>query len=174
MAMLSQVRRHGPVRSGVVVLAVGAAAVLAACSSSTNGGANGGANGGTSAPGTPSPSVHSESATANQATCKHVNALRVSLADLSSLQLNASSAAKIRSDLTSIQTQLAALKAQDGGHALSSQVNQLSTSLDKVKKAGGNLSTPPTASQVTAIVNALSGLKAQSKAAAPAMRTACP
>ena|SRR5437773_4294344 len=169
MATQSQVRWHGPVQSAIAVLAVSAAAVLAACSSS----GNGGANGGTSAPATPSPSSHSQSAVASQATCKHVNKLRASLEDLTHLQLNASSAGKIRTDLTSIQAQLAALKTQ-GGHALTSQVNQLSTSLGKVKKAAGNVSTPPTASQVTAIVTALSGLKTQSRAAASAMRTACP
>jgi hypothetical protein len=111
---------------------------------------------------------------ANKSTCKHVDSLRTSLQDLSHLQLNPSSASKLRTDLTNIEKQLAALKSQGGNSALSGQVKQLSTSVDKVKKAANALSTPPTRAQATAVVTSLTELKAQSKAALPAMDAACP
>jgi hypothetical protein len=111
---------------------------------------------------------------ANKSTCKHVDSLRTSLQDLNHLQLNPSSASKLRTDLTNIEKQLAALKSQGGNSALSGQVKQLSTSVDKVKKAANALSTPPTKAQATAVVTSLTELKAQSKAALPAMNAACP
>jgi hypothetical protein len=109
----------------------------------------------------------------SQSTCKHVDSLRTSLESLTHMQLNASSAAKVRTDLTNIETQLAALKGQ-GGSAFSSQISQLSASLDKVKGAANSMSNPPTPSQVTAVVTALSQLKTQSKSALAAMNAACP
>ena len=152
------------------ILAAGCAAGLAACSS----GASTSSSTHTAAPRTtsqsPSP-AHTGSAT--QATCKHVNSLRGSLESLTHLQLNASSAGQIRTNLTNIQTQLSELKGQVGG-GFSHQVNELSNSLDKVKKAAGNLSTPPTASQISSVVTALSGLRAQSKTTVAQMNAACP
>jgi hypothetical protein len=110
---------------------------------------------------------------ASQTTCKHVDALRTSLQSLTHMQLNSSSAAKIRTDLTNIQTQLAALKGQGSG-AFSSQINQLSASVSKVKKAASSMSNPPTSSQVTAVVTALAELKAKSQTARAAMNKECP
>jgi len=111
---------------------------------------------------------------ANKTTCKHVNSLRTSLQDLNHLNMSASSASKIRADLTNIQAQLAALKGHAGSSALSTQLNQLSTSVDTVKKAANSLSTPPTTAQITAVVTALKQLKAQSRTALAAMNAACP
>jgi len=110
---------------------------------------------------------------ATQATCKHVNSLRTSLESLTHQQLNASSAAKIRTDLTNIQTQLAALKGQGSSH-FSNEINKVSASVDKVRNAASALSNPPTTSQVTAVVTALSQLKTQSKSAIAAMNKECP
>jgi len=103
-----------------------------------------------------------------------VNALRTSLQDLNQLNLGVTSADKIRTDLASIQTHLAALKHNGTNSALSSQLNPLSTSVDNVKKAANGLSTPPTTGQISAIVTALTQLKPQSKTALAAMNAACP
>ena len=46
--------------------------------------------------------------------------------------------------------------------------------MSEVKKAANNVSTPPSAAQVSKIVTALSGLKTQSKAVVAEMNTACP
>ncbi|HEX5188422.1 MAG TPA: hypothetical protein VFW16_02710 [Streptosporangiaceae bacterium] len=163
-------RSGGPAKMTAAILAVGCAAGLAACSSGTSTSSSTH----TAAPRTTSQSpgpAHTGSAT--QATCKHVNSLRGSLESLTHLQLNASSAGQIRTNLTNIQTQLSELKGQGGG-GFSHQVNELSNSLDKVKKAAGNLSTPPTASQISSVVTALSGLRAQSKTTVAQMNAACP
>ena len=147
-----------------VAVIAGVMAIAAACSSGAST-----SSGGT----TTSPPAHSGSPTANQSTCKHVNSVRISLENLTHLQLNASSAGKIRTDLTNIKTQLAMLKGR-GDSALSSSVNQLSGSLKQVEKAAQGLSSPPSAAQITAVISALSALKAQSGATIAAMRAACP
>ncbi len=170
----SQVRPHksaGPAKMTAAIMVAGAAVGLAACSSGTSTSSSSH----TPAPRTTSPSAspHSGSATANQGACKHVNSLRASLETLTHLQLNASSAGQIRTNLNNIQTQLTSLKGKASG-ALSHQVNQLSTSVNQVKKAANNLSTPPSASQITAVVSALSGLQAQSKTTVAEMNAACP
>jgi len=120
------------------------------------------------------PAASPGATTANKSTCKHVNALRTSLQDLNQLNLGVSSADKIRADLASIQTHLAAIKHNGASSALSSQLNQLSTSVDNVRKAANGLSTPPTTGQISAIVAALTQLKSQSKTALAAMNAACP
>src|SRR5258706_2036012 len=180
----------GPVKTAAAVLIAGATVVLAACSSGTGSSAGGTAAPGTTSAarsssthsGSPmassaspksssvspaasagSPKGGSGSPMANKSTCKHVDSLRTSLQDLNHLQLNPSSASKLRTDLTNIEKQLAALKSQGGNSALSGQVKQLSTSVAKVKKAANALSTPPTRAQATAVVTSLTELKAQSR-----------
>lgn len=169
LSMRSRSARTTAVRFGAAILVAGGVALVGACSSGTSGG--------TSTPATTSPATHSASpsttVSVSAATCKHVSSLRTSLENLTHLQLNASASTQIRKDLTNIQTQLAAIKASGSG-ALSTQVSSLSNSLSAVEKAAKNLSSPPTASQVTAIVNALSGLKGNSQATVAAMRSACP
>jgi TolA-binding protein len=174
----SQVRPVRPGRSArpatmtAAVLVAGCAVGLAACSSGTSTGSSSH----TAAPRTTSPSAspaHSGSAVASSKTCKHVSSLRASLESLTHLQLNAGSAGQIRTNLTKIQTQLTALKGQAGG-SLSLQVSQLSHSLNQVKTAASNLSSPPSASQVSKVVTALSNLKTQSKGTVAEMNAACP
>ncbi len=174
----SQVRPHkpaGPAKMTAAILVAGAAVGLAACSSgtSTSSSSHTAAPRTTSAAASPSASPHSGSATVSPAACKHVNSLRGSLETLTHLQLNASSAGQIRTNLTNIQTQLTNLKGEASGQ-LSHQVSQLSNSVDQVNKAAKNLSTPPSASQITAVVSALSGLRTQSKTAIAQMSAACP
>lgn len=109
----------------------------------------------------------------NQATCKHVDSLRASLTSLMHTPLNASSAAKIKTELTNVEAQIAALKGK-GGSAFSNQMNQLSASVDKVKKAAGAMHHPPTVSEVTAVVKSLAELKTHAKSAEAEMNKACP
>jgi len=112
---------------------------------------------------------------ANKATCKHVHELRTSLQNLNHLNLTVGSASKIKTELTNIQTHLAAIKSHGGGNsALTAQVNQLSASVDAVRAAAHGLSTPPTTAQITTITTALYQLKTQSKPAIAAMKAACP
>jgi hypothetical protein len=192
------VRTAAPVKTTAAVLIAGAAVTLAACSSGTSSSAKKAAAPHTTAsptkhsgshktgshissPGThaastghaASPGTAASPARASKSECKHVASLRTSLQDLNHLTLNASSASKIRTDLTNIQTQLAALKGH-GGSAMSSELTALSASVDKVRTAAHGLSTPPTAAQVKAITTALSQLKTQSKSALAAMNAACP
>ena len=166
--MVTQSQTAKPVRMAAVTVIAGVMAIAAACSSGTSTSSSSR----TPAPRTAS-AAHSGSQAANQSTCKHVGSVRTSLGNLTHLQLSASSAGKIRTDLTNIQTQLAMLKGQ-GGSALSSTVNQLSGSLKQVETAAQGLSSPPSAAQITAVISALSALKAQSGATIAAMRAACP
>lgn len=73
----------------------------------------------------------------------HINSLRNSLTNLTTIKVSSSSAGQLTSDLTNIQTQLAALKGQALG-AFSMQADQLSASLDKIKKDAAELSSDPT------------------------------
>ncbi|MGN6794013.1 MAG: hypothetical protein ACTHJW_16620 [Streptosporangiaceae bacterium] len=165
-------RSAGPAKMTAAILVAGCAVSLAACSSGTSTSSSTH----TASPRTASPAAtpaQSGTATANQATCKHVNSLRGSLESLTHMQLSINSAGQIRTNLTNIDTQLTELKDHASG-ALSHQVNQLSSSVNEVKKAANNLSTPPSAAQVNKIVTALSGLKAQSRSAVAEMKAACP
>ena len=161
-------RSAGPAKITAAVLAGCCAVGLAACSS----GYGSGSSTHNAQPPATSP-AHTGPAMASQATCKHVNSLRGSLESLTHLPLNASSAGQLRSNLSNVQTQLTELKGH-GGAALSHQVNQLSSSLSDVKKAAANLGTPPSGAQVSNVVTALSGLKAQSRSAVAEMNTVCP
>jgi len=87
--------------------------------------------------------------------------------------LNAGASKQIRTDLTNIQTQLTALRAAGGG-SVSGQVDTLSKSLSQVEKAAKNLSANPSASQITAVVTALSALKSNSAATATQLKAMCP
>ena len=110
---------------------------------------------------------------ATSSTCKHVHSLRTSLESLTHTTLNASTAAKVRTDLTNIQTQLAALKGK-GGSAFATEMNNLSAAVTTVKKAASSMSNPPTAAQVNAVVTALAALKTHAKTALTAMEKECP
>lgn len=165
-------RSAGPAKMTAAILVAGCAMGLAACSSapSTSSSKHTAAPRTTSPATTPAPTG---TGTASQAACKHVNSLRGSLESLSHMQLSVGSEGQIRTNVANIETQLHALKGHTTG-ALSNQVNQLSTSVNEVKKAASNLSTPPTSSQATKVVTALSGLQAQSKSAVAEMKAACP
>ncbi|MGI9009254.1 MAG: hypothetical protein ACR2FU_24210 [Streptosporangiaceae bacterium] len=170
LSMRSRSARRGPVRLGAAILVTGGVALVGACSSAS------GNAGGTSTPAS-TPMTHSASpstsVSASAATCQHVSSLKTSLDSLTHLQLNASAASQIRKDLTNIQTQLTAIRASGNG-ALSTQVSALSSSLGQVQNAAKNLSSPPSASQVTSIISALSALKNNSKATLDSMKSACP
>ncbi len=161
-----------PVRLRAAIVIAGGAAFLAACSSGTGSGSSG-----TPAPPTTAPASSSATptttVTASAATCQHVKSLTTSLNSLTHLQLNASASKQIRTDLTNIQTQLTALKASGGG-SVSGQVDTLSKSLNQVEKAAQGLSANPSASQIQAIVTALSGLKSNSAATAAQLKAMCP
>lgn len=159
-----------PVRLRSAILIVGSAALLAACTSGTS---SGGSTG-TATPSTTSAAASpSMTATASAATCKHVASLNSSLENLTHLQLSANASAQIRKDVTNIQTQLAALKAEAGG-AFSTQVSQLSAAVNRVLTAAQGMTANPSAAQIQAITSALAGLKAQSKATVAQLKAICP
>jgi hypothetical protein len=178
-------------------LIAGAAVILAACSSGTS------SAGKTAAPHTTGPSVSpgmhtgshmaktgSPKATAgtgtattspatspaSKTTCKHVSSLRTSLQHLGNAKTGASSASAIRADLTKIQTHVAAIKSEGGGgnSLLSTQINNLSASMDRVRSAAHGMATPPTGAQTKTVVMALTELKAQSRTTLAAMNAVCP
>jgi hypothetical protein len=167
--MITQPQTAKPVRMAAVAVIAGVMAVAAACSSGTSPSSSGGTPSRTS-----SPPPHTGSPTANTSACKHVDSVRKSLQDLTHLQLSASAATKIRTDLSNIQAQLAVLKSEGVGPPLSNSLNQLSASLKQVEKAAKGLSAPPSASEITAVVSALSALRTQSGSTIAAMRSACP
>jgi hypothetical protein len=105
------------------------------------------------------------------ATCQHARRLQASLASLTHVKLNASSAGVITSDLKTIQAQVAALKSAPGFQA---HAQQLSASLNQVKKAAHGLGTSPSPGQVGTIVTALSGLRAQAGSTMSQLHKLCP
>ena len=167
--MVTHSQTARPVRMAAVAVIAAVMAIAAACSSGPSTSGSGG-----TASRTASPPPHTGSPTANTTECKHIDSVRKSLQDLTHLQLSASSATKIRTDLSNIQAQLAMLKSEGVGPPLSNSLNQLSASLKQVEKAAKGLSAPPSASEITAVVSALSALKTQSASTIAAMRAACP
>ncbi len=155
-------RSAWPGRMTAATLVAGCAVGMSACSSGY------GTSGSThsAAPRTTGP-------TANAATCKHVNSLHASLEDITHVQLNASAEKQIRTDVSNIKTQLAALKGSASGN-MSTQINQLSAAADKVTKAGGNFTKNPSAAQVQAVVSALGGLKTTAKSTVADLQARCP
>ncbi|HUJ06598.1 MAG TPA: hypothetical protein VLX31_10870 [Streptosporangiaceae bacterium] len=147
----------------VAALAFGSAALIAACSSASTS-SSPSATPTSSMPAATSPSV-------SAAACKHVDSLRGSLTSLTHVQLNASSASQIRTDVTNINTQLTALKDEPG---FSAQASQLRSSVDQVTNAAKKMSSPPTSAQVQAVITALSQLKAKSSGMIAGMKAACP
>jgi hypothetical protein len=97
---------------------------------------------------TTSPVSHSptpsSSSSAPAAACVHINSLRTSLTSLTHIKVSPSSASQLTSDLTNIETQLAALKGMSLG-AFSTEANQLTAAVNKIKKDAAQLSTNPTA-----------------------------
>jgi hypothetical protein len=175
-------------------LALGGVGLIAACSSGTTASSTGTAKPATTAPSTPavtspsSPSTASPTttgpttpvsptstptatATLSAAACQHVKSLRGSLASLTSVPLNSSSASTITKDLGNIETQLKALK---GEPALGSAVSQLSSSLNQVKRAAAGLGTSPTAAQAQHVVKSLAVLKGKAANASAKLSAACP
>ncbi len=147
----------------VAALAFASATLIAACSSASTSSSPSAAPT-SSAPTSMSPSV-------SAAACKHVDSLRGSLTSLTHVQLNASSATQIRTDVTNINTQLSALKSDP---AISAQTSQLKASVDQVTKAAQKLSSSPTSAQVQGVITALSQLKAKSSGMIAGMKAACP
>ena len=147
----------------------GGVMVVAACSSSGSTAASTHsvkANPAAHVSGSPMPAP---SATVN---CKNIDSLRTSLVSLSHTSVSPSSATTIAADLTNIEKQLAALKSQPGG-AFSSQANQLSASLDQIKKAAANLSTHPIAG-ARQLTTALTALKSKAQPTVNEMNKLCP
>lgn len=128
----------------VAAVACGGAALIAGCSStSTSAAAN---HPSPAKKQSPMADTHSPDAmpTESKAVCVHINSLRTSLTDVTHVKFSATSATKLSSDLSNIQTQLNALKGKNLG-AFSAQASQLSASLDKIKKDAAQMSTNPTA-----------------------------
>jgi len=184
MVKQSQAKPVIPVRIGAVAMTAAVMTIVAACSSGTGTASSSGSavprtTSASAQSGSPmsnqSPPTHSGSGSpvANKSTCKHVNSARTSLESLAHLQLNGSSAGKIRTNLTNVQKQLTALKGKTSG-ALASQIDALSASFKQVEKAALGLHSSPSAAQITTIVSALHAVKAQSKATIAAMHAACP
>lgn len=169
MNIQSQVPQAGSVRIAAATLAAAGAILLAACSSGTSGSGSA-----TPAPPTTQSGSPATTATASAATCKHVASIRSSLDSLTHVQLNASSAKQIKTDLTNIKTQLVTLKTENTG-TLSVQLGLLSDSVKQVQKAAQGVSAAsPSAAQFQAIITALTGLKATSQTAVSKMAAVCP
>lgn len=76
------------------------------------------------------------------AACVHIVSLRTSLTSLTHVRVSAASAGQLSTDLTNIQRQLKALKGQHLG-SFSTEANQLTAAIDKIKKDAAGLSSDP-------------------------------
>jgi len=173
----------------VAVLVSGGAVLVAGCSSSTSKSNASGATSSPSASAAPSTSAspstsmspHSTmsasgspapSASASKIPCKQIDSLRTSVTSLTQTKVTAASAGKLTTDLTNIQTQLTALKAQTGG-AFASQTSELTASIDQIKKAAAGLTTNPTTA-VKSLTTAINDLKAKAKPMVAQINAVCP
>jgi len=148
-------------------LAIGGAALIAGCSSSSSpGSASSSTAPATTVPATTSPSV---TVTASAAACKHIDSLRSSLSNLTHLTLNASAATQIKTDLSNVASQLAALKNEPGASAFAAEASQLNAALDQVKSAAQHATSDP-----SHVVSALSNLKSKTTTMIAQMKAACP
>lgn len=101
----------------------------------------------------------------------HINSIRTSLTSLTHVSVNSTSASKLATDLTNIQSHLTALKGQNLG-AFSPQAKQLTAELDKLKKDAAGLSSDPT--KAAKMLNAdLSSLKHKAGPMIVEMRMIC-
>lgn len=156
-------------KSAVAALLAGGVMLVAACSSSGSTASSTHsvkANPAAHVSGSPAPAP---SGTVN---CKNLDSLRTSLVSLSHSSVSPSSATTIAADLTNIDKQLAALKGQPGG-AFSSQANQLSASMDQIKKAAANLPAHSIAG-ARQLTGALTALKSKAQPAINEMNKLCP
>jgi hypothetical protein len=101
----------------------------------------------------------------------HINSLRTSVTDLTHIKVSATSAGQLTTDLTNIQSQLAALKGKSLG-AFSAQADQLMSALNGIKKDAGQLSTNPTAA-AKALSTDLTSLKGKAGPMITEMKMVC-
>jgi hypothetical protein len=155
-----------PVKSAVTALLVGGVMLVAACSSS-------GTTASTqNAKASPAAHVSGSAAAHVSVNCKNVESLRSSLVSLSQTSVSPTSATTIAADLTNIQKQLAALKGQKNG-AFSSQANQLSASMDQIRKAAAELPANPIAG-AKKLTASLTALKSKAQPMINEMNKLCP
>jgi hypothetical protein len=111
------------------------------------------------------------SASPSAATCVHINSLRTSLTSLTHIKVSATSASQLTKDLANIQSQLSALKGQNVG-SFSTQANQLTADVNKIKKDTAELSTNPTKA-AKALTTDLVTLKTKAGPMVAHMKTVC-
>jgi hypothetical protein len=159
-------------RGGLASSGLLAGALLVAGCSSGGGGSAGSASPSTPASSSAAPAT--TSATASAAVCHDVDALRTSLSQLSHLSFGPNALNKLKSDLTKVKDNLAALRAR-AGTEWRTQIDALSAALSKLQKTLGSLNSQPNA---TAGAKAVStDLAAVTTAGANLLRTAsirCP
>jgi hypothetical protein len=162
---------HHPPRSRfrwiAAVASLGGVALLAACGSSA---ANGTAGSSASSPTATSSASASSSPSIS---CTQISLLRTSLTRFSHVTVSANSAGQISADLTSIETEFAALENQAAG-AYSAEIGQLTTALNQITKSAQALAKHPSQANLTATTNAVNNLKATAKPLIKEMQTVCP
>jgi hypothetical protein len=144
---------------------VGCTLALAGCGSSGFAGSAGPAAG--------SPSASANASAADAAACPHLTSLRVSLTNLSGLQISPASAGQLSADLTNIERQLGSLKSL-GSTVGASDSAQLTASLRKITLAAQAEVGQPTPARLAALESALTGMKDTSQPMIRQLKTICP
>lgn len=163
-------------RLAIVALTCSGAALIAGCTSSSS------ATGAAKPPkGTGAAAAHSPgdttspsptgSGTVSAAVCVHINSLRTSLTSLTHIHVSASSAGQLSTDLANIQAQLTALKGQNLG-SFSTEANQLTADVNKIKKDAAELTTNPTKA-AKSLTTDLTTLKTKAGPMIVHMKTVC-
>ena len=158
----------------MVVLALASAALIAGCGSSGSSGSSPAAGSSTTSKpaASPSSSASMSHGAAAGVPCKEIGKLRTSLTSLTKTKISPTSAGQLTKDIKNIQTELAALKGKAGG-AFAGQAKSLTSSIDEVKKAAGQLNSSPMTA-ISQLTTSLAGLKAKAKPAIAEMNAACP
>jgi hypothetical protein len=146
-----------------VTAALGAATLLAACSS----------GGGTGSTAGPSASQPDTPAAGPSASCTQITALRTALTNVTHITVSPKTGSQVSADLTSIETALTALK-RDAPSVFSAEASQVVENLSVLSKQAQLLSLRPTALNRRITKAAVRELQKTVSSVTTEMRLACP
>jgi hypothetical protein len=151
--------------SGAAVLMAGAAVLMAGCGPA--------ASGASANPPTPStPPSTSSAASSPPIPCGAVTSLRATLTNLTHIKPGADNSGELGADLSSIKTQLDALKTWAAAYA--AQSRPLNQAIDRVSLAASAAASHPSGATIAALAAALGGLGAAVQPVIAEANAACP
>jgi hypothetical protein len=144
------------------VLVAGAAVLMAGCGPIANGASASPSAAPSASSAAPSPSVP----------CGAVTSVRTALTNMTHVKLSADTSGQLTADLSSIKTQLEALKTSAAAYA--AQSRPLNQAIDRLSLAASAAASHPSNATIAALASALGGLNAAVQPIIAEMNAACP